>query len=186
MRLSTGLIALRSYTSASLKMPKPQPEPKSVTVPITLDHNRVVLDVDLPLPDGSTSASAAGSITAIPICTFPASVATLMGLAITCDDKSCSAPPPREITIRRMKIPLAAVEGRKIPLKPVAAAAVMAPGMTAEINIPSSVLRNYDVLINFPDREFTIGSARQPQFQWREGKGDRECREWPHPDSQPD
>jgi hypothetical protein len=30
------------------------------------------------------------------------------------------------------------------------------PGASAEINIPSTVLRDYDVLVNFPDREFTI------------------------------
>ena len=57
-----------------------------------------------------------------------------------------------------MKISLADVKEAKIPLKPVSAAAVMAPGMRAEINLPSTVLRHYDVLVDFPGREFSIGA----------------------------
>jgi hypothetical protein len=41
----------------------------------------------------------------------------------------------------------------------------MVPGMSAEIKIPSSILRNYDVLINFPDREFSIGLPGSLDFK---------------------
>ena len=58
--------------------------------------------------------------------------------------------------------------------------------MIAEINIPSTVLRNYDVLINFPDREFTIAQPGTLKFKGVKHKGDREQRERPHPGSQPD
>jgi hypothetical protein len=40
----------------------------------------------------------------------------------------------------------------------------IAPGMSAEIAIPASILRNYDVLINFPDREFSIGHPGTLKF----------------------
>jgi hypothetical protein len=53
----------------------------------------------------------------------------------------------------------------KIPLRPETAATVMVPGMSAEIKIPSSILRNYDVLINFPDREFSIGLPGSLDFK---------------------
>ncbi len=43
--------------------------------------------------------------------------------------------------------------------------ASIAPGMNAEINIPSTVLRNYDVLINFPDHEFTIAQPGSLKFK---------------------
>ena len=33
---------------------------------------------------------------------------------------------------------------------------------------PSAALYNYDVLIDFPDREFTIGRPGQPEIQRRE------------------
>jgi len=56
------------------------------------------------------------------------------------------------------------VKEAKIPLKPVNAASVFAPGMSAEINIPSTVLRNYDVLIDFPDRKLSIGQPGTLKF----------------------
>ena len=40
----------------------------------------------------------------------------------------------------------------------------LVPGMSAEINIPAPILRKYDVLINFPDRELTIGLPGQLKF----------------------
>lgn len=91
-------------------------------------------------------------------------VATLMGLKITCTDKECSATPPAAIKIGEMNIPLANVARIRVPLKPPSADSVMAPGMSAEIKIPSSVLRKYDVLINYPDREFSIGVPGSLKF----------------------
>jgi hypothetical protein len=41
----------------------------------------------------------------------------------------------------------------------------MAAGMNAEISIPSTVLRNYDVLIDFPGHEFTIGQPGSVKFK---------------------
>lgn len=63
-----------------------------------------------------------------------------------------------------MKIPLGSMKKAVIPLKPVSAAAVLAPGLSAEITIPSTVLRNYDVLIDFPGRKFTIGAPGTIHF----------------------
>jgi hypothetical protein len=137
---------------------------KSATVPISLDHNRVVIDVDIALPDGSTTRIRGWVDNGNPDLYLSRRLAGLMGLAVTCDDKTCSAPPPREIAIGGMKIPLAAVKEAKIPLKSVNAASVIAPGMSAEINIPSSILRNYDVLISFPDRRFTIAPSGTLKF----------------------
>jgi hypothetical protein len=147
-----------------------QPELKSVTVPITLDHNRVVIDVDIPLPEGSTNRIRGWVDNGNPDLSLSRRVASLMGLAVTCDDKTCSAPPPREITIGGMKLTLAAVKEAKIPLKPVSAATAMAPGMSAEINLPSTILRNYDLLINYPDRQFTIAPSGTLKFNGGKAK----------------
>src|ERR1700693_5054280 len=155
-----GVIVVLILTSACLA----QNSSKSVTVPITLDHNRVVIDVDIPLPDGSTNRMRCWVDNGNPDLSLSRRVASLMGLAVTCDDKTCFAPPPREITIGGMKLSLAAVKEAKIPLKPVSAATAMAPGMSAEINLPSTILRNYDVLINFPDRQFTIAPSGTLKF----------------------
>jgi hypothetical protein len=173
MRFSAALVALVLVSAAyaqDASKPAPQAEPKSATVPITLDHNRVVIDVYLPLPDGSTKRVRGWVDNGNPDLEMSRRVATLMGLNVICDDKACSAPPPREITIGGMKIPLTSVKEAKIPLKPVTAASVMAPGMSAEISLPSTVLRNYDVLVSFPDREFTIGQRGTIHFRGMSGK----------------
>ena len=173
MRFCSALIALvlvgAAYAQDASK-PAPQADPKSATVPITLDHNRIVIDVYLPLPDGSTRRVRGWVDNGNPDLEMSRRAATLMGLNVTCDDKACSAPPPHEITIGGMKIPLAAVKEAKIPLKPVTSASVMAPGMSAEIKVPSIVLRNYDVLVSFPDREFTIGQRGTIHFRGMSGK----------------
>ncbi len=142
----------------------PQREPKSVTVPITLDHNRIIVDVDLPLPDGSTRRAKAWVDNGNPHLYLSRRVATLMGLNVTCGEQECSAPPPKNIVLGGMTISLAAVKEAKIPLKPVASAAVIFPGLAAEITVPSAVLRNYDVLINFPGRELTIAQPGSLKF----------------------
>lgn len=151
--LSAGLAAGQSAPS------------KPVTVPLILDHNRVVIEVGLPLPDGSTQRVRAWVDNGNPDLYLSRRAATLMGLAISCGDTVCSAPPPHEITISGMTIPLTGIREAKIPLKPVSAAGVMASGMNVEISIPSTILRNYDVLINFPDHEFTIGPPGSVKFR---------------------
>jgi hypothetical protein len=63
-----------------------------------------------------------------------------------------------------MPIPLMDIKQAHIPLKPVIAASVLAPGLNAEINLPSAVLRHYDVLIDFPEHKFTIGAPGTIHF----------------------
>jgi hypothetical protein len=161
-----------ALTAAALAQNAPQskPQSRSVTVPITLDHNRVVIDVDLRLPEGSSKRIRAWVDNGNPDLNLSRRVATLLGLAVTCGEHECSAPPPREIKISGMSIPLAAVKEAKIPLRPVAAAAVAFPGMSAEINIPSTILRNYDVLINFPGHEFTLAPPGTLRFNGGKAK----------------
>jgi hypothetical protein len=166
---SRTLLALALVTAA-VAQDAPKPEPKSVTIPITLDHNRVVIDVYLPLPDGTTKRIRGWVDNGNADLEMSRRAATLMALNVTCDDKACTAPPPAAITLRdpkngEMKISLANIKEAKIPLKPVSAATVMVPGMSAEINLPASVLRHYDVLVDFPDREFTIAQPGTLKFK---------------------
>ena len=144
---------------------KPTSAPGSVTVPATIDHNRLVIDVDLPLPDGSTQRIRAWVDNGNPDLYLSRHLATLLQLRVSCDDKACSAPPPREIIVGGMTIPLTDVKEAHIPLKPVSAASVLAPGLSAEINLPSAVLRHYDVLIDFPGHKFSIGGPGTIHFR---------------------
>jgi hypothetical protein len=157
--------ALPVLVLAAALAPGQSAPPKAVTVPLILDHNRVVIDVGLTLANGSSQRVRAWVDNGNPGLYLSRHAATLMGLAVVCGEKECTAPPPAEITIAGMKIPLTGIKEAKIPLKPVSAAAVMASGMTVEINIPSTILRNYDVLINFPDHEFTISPPGNVKFK---------------------
>jgi hypothetical protein len=140
------------------------PAPQSVTVPATIDHNRVVVEADLPLPDGSAQRVHAWVDNGNPDLYLSRHLATLLALNVSCGDKECSAPAPREIVVGGMTIPLTAVREVHIPLKPVSAASVLAAGMNAEINLPASVLRHYDVLVDFAERKFTIGPPGSIHF----------------------
>ena len=172
MRFCTAALALLFLCEHSPAQDKPgsPPQPQSVTVPATIDHNRIVIDVEMPLPDGSTRPVRAWIDNGNPDLYMSRRVATLLALHITCDDKACSAPPPSEITIDGMKIPLTSVTEANIPLKSVNAAAVLAPGLNADINIPSTILRHYDVLIDFPGHAFTIGTPGTIHFRGSSGK----------------
>jgi hypothetical protein len=140
-------------------------EPNSVTVPAAIDHNRVVINVEVALADGTTQRVHAWVDNGNPDLYLSRRLATQLGLAVSCDERECSSPAPREVIIGGMKIPLTGVTEAKIPLKPVNAAAVLAAGMGVEINLPASVLRHYDVLIDFPEHKFSIGAPGTIHFR---------------------
>src|SRR6516162_9712034 len=123
---------------------QPNSGSKSITVPAAIDHNRVVINVDLPLPDGSSQTVRAWVDNGNPDLYMSRHLATLLGLAVTCSEQECTAPPPKELFIGGVTIPLTALKEVKIPLRPVNAASILAPGMNVEINLPSTILRHYD------------------------------------------
>jgi hypothetical protein len=167
MRFTIVVLLTLTTAAAAQKPPRPaeESEAKSVTVPIGLDHNRIIVDADLLLPNGTTQRVHAWVDTGNPDLYLSRHLAMLLGLAVSCGDQACSSPPPREISIGDMKISLSAAKEATIPLKPGAAESFMFPGMNAEITIPSSVLRNYNVLINYPGHELSIAQPGSLKFQ---------------------
>jgi len=143
---------------------------ESVTVPATIDHNRVIVDGSLTLPDGSAQRVRVWVDNGNPDLYLSRHLATLLGLNVTCGDQECSSPPPAAISIGGMKISLIDLREAKIPLKPVNAANVLAPGMNVEINLPARILRRYDVLIDFPGHKFSIGTPGTIPFRGPSGK----------------
>jgi hypothetical protein len=143
----------------------PQPERKTATVPITLSHDRVVIDVDLLLPNGSRQRVHAWVDNGNPEFYESQRIASLTG-SVSCDGEVCLGSPPVEMNVGGVtialggRIPGAGIKEATVP----AGGAPIAPGLDAEINIPSTVLRSYDVLINFPDREFTIAQPGSLKF----------------------
>ncbi len=152
------------FSALAVSQEKSSAHAQPVTVPATIDHNRVVIDAELALPDGSMHRVHAWVDNGNAELNLSRHLATLLNLAVSCGERECSSPPPREIMIGGMAIPLSGIKEAKIALKPVTAASVMAPGMNAEINIPAPVLRHYDVLVDFPGDKFTIGPPGSIHF----------------------
>lgn len=163
-----ALLLVGAPASADKKPAAPHPEP--VTVAAVIDHNRVVIDVDIGLPDGSSQRVHAWVDNGNADLYLSRHLATILGLAVSCDDKTCSAPAPPAIAVGGMAIPLEGIKEAHIPLKPVSAASVLASGLNAEINLPATVLRHYDVLIDFPSRKFSIGPPGSIHFRGSSGK----------------
>jgi hypothetical protein len=137
---------------------------KSVTVPIALDHNRILIDVDFPLADGSSQRLRAWLDNGTPELWMTHRVAALLGMEVICDDRGCYAKSKSQtnltIVIGGMKIALPSPNEIRVPSD----APAVAPGLPAEINLPSKVLRNYDVLINYPGHELTLAHPGTLKF----------------------
>src|SRR5579863_1100773 len=159
------LIAAVAVFAQNARKTAALPEAKSVTVPITLDQNRVIIDVDVPLSNGSTQRARAWVDNGDPELWMSQRVAGLMGLSIHCDGQVCSAKSSSpavslEILIGGMKVLVPATGSIKVP----SAAGAIEPGMTAEMKISSTVLRNYSIVVDFPERRFTIGAPGSVKF----------------------
>jgi hypothetical protein len=168
--IAASAVLFMSGFSGAQDKPLPHDAPTSVTVPAAIDHNRVVINAEVSLPNGSTQRFRVWVDNGDPELNLSRHMATLLGLAVSCNDRECTSPPPKEIVVGGMTISLTGVKEAKIPLKPVEAATVLAPGMSAEINLPSSVLRHYDVLIDYPGHKFSIGAPGTIQFRGPSGK----------------
>lgn len=157
-------VSLTQRISAAQTLSRP------VSVPAVIDHNRVIVEVDLSLPDGTLQTVHAWIGNGNAELEMSQHLATQLGLSVTCGDRECSAPPPRELNIGGMSIPLDAVKEVHIPLRPASAASVMDPGMNAEITISSTVLRRYDVLIDYPGKRLSIGPPGSIPFHGSSSK----------------
>jgi predicted aspartyl protease len=140
---------------------------KAVTVPITLDHNRTIIDVYLTLPDGKTKRVRAWVDNGNAELWMTEDLAKQLGLSFNGDAKPAlggkqrAVQAPNSLQIGGMSISLAGIhEGQAILDRE-----SVAPGCSAEITIPSSVLRSYDVLFDFPNRQFTIGAPGSVSFK---------------------
>jgi hypothetical protein len=170
MRFRAGLVVLillviQDPAILAQNAPKVAPSPEFVSVPITLDQGRIVINVDLQLPDGSTERVRGWVDNGNPDLYMNQRVAGLMGVGVRCAGQICLGTPNSqvvafEILIGGLKISLSPIKEVNVP----ANAPALAPGMSAEISIPSTVLRNYDVLIDFPDRKLTIGQPGTLKF----------------------
>jgi hypothetical protein len=150
--------------------PTTQSEPKVVMVPATIDHDRVIIDAVVQTANGGTERVRAWIDTGNPELLMSRRVASLFGLDAVCTGFLCSAPAPNGIVIGNMEVSLRGAKDAKIPAPLLHTRTQLKPGLDAEIAIPSTVLRDYDVLIDYPGRKFTIGAPGTIHFQGSSGK----------------
>lgn len=150
-----------------------QTSPQSATVPVTLDHNRIIIDVYLPLPDGSQKRVRGWVDNGNADVWLSERVAKLMALQPMPDSKETETlgakvrifQVPKEIVVGGMKISFAEAKEAKT-----VSAESIAPGSSAEINLPSTVLRNYDLIMDYVDRELTLAAPGQAKFTGKSAK----------------
>ena len=135
---------------------------KPATIPITLDHNRIIIDVYLPLPDGSSKRVRAWRVPQVPEMML-ASAWPRSSVQTRAGSRAAPATPPREMLIGDLKIALSAIQAAYIAGD--VPNDVMVPGMGAEITLPSTVLRSFDVVIDYANRQFTIGEPGSIAFK---------------------
>jgi hypothetical protein len=143
------------------------------TVPVTLDHNRIIIDVYLPLPDGGQKRVRGWLDNGNTDLWISERVGKLMALQPAKDSKEAETlgakvrtmEAPKEVLIGGMKISLAGLKEAKM-----ISAESIAPGSSAEINLPSTVLRNYDVIMDYVDRELTLATPGQAKFTGKSAK----------------
>jgi hypothetical protein len=161
MKSATALICLfllACFTSA-------QTATNSATVPITLDHNRVIVDVYFPMPDGSKTRARAWVDNGNADLWITDRLAKKLGLqpvdgSAEPPEKPYNVHAPNEFLIGSMSIHLPDIkQARAVPRNAIGG------GMSAEITMPSTLLRNYDVVVDYPNREFTIGAPGTVHFQ---------------------
>lgn len=141
--------------------------PASAIVPITLDHDRVIIDVRFPMPDGSKKRVRAWVDNGNPDMWITAELAKTLALPAAAatppakDAKVLSVQPPKDIFIGGMAIHITDLKEAKA----VTGRDSIAPGSSAEINLPSTLLRHFDVQVDYLDREFTIAPPGTLHFE---------------------
>ncbi len=157
----------------SLALGSAQPAPQSATVPVTLDHNRIIIDVYLPLPDGGQKRVRGWVDTGNADLWLSARVAKLMALTPTPDSKESeilgakvrNVVAPKGVIVGGMTVSFAGIRDAKM-----ISADSIAPGSSAEINLPSTVLRNYDLVMDYVDRELTLAVPGEAKFTGKSTK----------------
>ena len=137
---------------------------KAVTVPVTLDHNRVVIDVYVPLKDGTTKRVRGLVDTGRSQVMISERVAQMIGSPVSCDGQMCSTRPPDAVVVGGMRIPFSPVPPAATPVLIDNATDVLIAGMSPEVVIPATVLANYDLSIDYANRQFTIGPPGSVKF----------------------
>jgi hypothetical protein len=162
-------LLLAAASARGERKPAPTNNSAPVTAPMAVDHNQPLIDVVIPRSDGSNMQVRALIDNASPDLWMTRRVAEALGITINCDAQVCAGTLTSQtagIYVGEMKIALPPMSEIKIP----AGDGKILQGTNIEITLPSTLLRNYDVLVDFPDHRFTLGKPGTLHFKGSENK----------------
>jgi hypothetical protein len=123
----------------------------SVTVPVVLDHNRMLVDAEIQRTDGSWCKARLWVDTGNPSFYLSETLARDLGIILSDSRENADIPPPTGVRIDGMQLNFDGVRSR-IMFEP----HWLFSAMHNDGNLPSSVLKKYHVVLDYPGRRFTI------------------------------
>jgi hypothetical protein len=123
----------------------------SATVPIILDHNRMLVDAEIQRPDGSWRMARLWVDTGNPDFFISESLAIDLGLEIPANKENFEAPPPAGVKIGGMTLDFSDVVSN-VMIQP----KWLFSTMHNDANLPSTVMKKYQVVFDYPAGQFTI------------------------------
>ena len=139
---------------------------RSVTVPVTLDHNRMLVEAEVQQKDGRWRKATLWVDTGNPTFYLSRSLARDLGIDLSTAGKTANndvnpeVPPPAGIRIGGMQVNFEGVRS-KVMLEPF----WLFSTMHNDANLPSTVLKRYQIVFDYPKRQLTIAEpgSLEPQ-----------------------
>lgn len=140
-------------------------EPASATVPFTLDHNRMLIDAEIQVADGIWSPVKLWVDTGNPDFFMTEALARDLGIDLPeaseiPENGQIEVSPPEHVRIGDLELDFSGVR----------AVVIYQPfwlftTMRNDANLPASVLKNYYVVFDYPEKEFTVArpGTHQPK-----------------------
>lgn len=123
----------------------------SVTVPVVLDHNRMLVDAEIQRKDGSWRKARLWIDTGNPSFYLSETLARDLGIDLPASRENTNVPPPTGVRIDGMLLNFEVVRTR-IMFEP----HWLFSAMHNDGNLPSTVLKKYHVVFDYPRRLLTI------------------------------
>ena len=129
-------------------------EPRSVTLPFTMDHNRMIVEVEFVRPDGTVLPARAWVDTGNEVLLLSRPLARDLGIDVPgAKDKAAQVELPSPAPLLRFGDLSVSTEGVDVEVLP---GDVLWQGLPADFNLPASLLRNEQLILDYPARRFTI------------------------------
>jgi hypothetical protein len=140
-------------------------QPQSVTVRMRLDHNRIIIPVSVYLPNGKMKEVNAWVDNGTSTMSITARLAKELEITTSHVGRDSVVAKPA-ILIGRMRVK---TDDLHEPIE-LESSPTVGSGLEADINLPSTILHNYDLVIDYPARQFTMATPGIVHFRGKRVK----------------